>query len=333
MRLSRLLWLALSVLLLVSCQKPAPVKAEAPPHLTLLLNYYPQADFGGYYAALIHGYWKELGLDVSIVSGGPNAMMEKRLSVEPDTVGLCTADNIILARDRGLPLIAVQTMLQHIPMAFMVHEKSPVQSLADLEGKTISVDPNAPFMLYLMHKYGLKKVHTFGETGGIAVFLHNKDLVQQVHLINEPYYVQKEGVPFRTFSVAESGWDPSEVIGTHEDYVKQHPDRIRAFAQGALRGWKSYYADPAPVLAYLKTQNPNLKDEGMAFALKEMHRLHCVEGFAEKGERLGLIQDSRWEQMQAAMLDCRMIAQPVDLTKAYTKEFNPEKLGIDPTLP
>ena len=48
--------------------------------LTFINDWYPEAEHGGYYAAKLKGYWLELGLDVTMVAGGPNSEIEKKVA-------------------------------------------------------------------------------------------------------------------------------------------------------------------------------------------------------------------------------------------------------------
>ena len=40
--------------------------------VVLMLNWYPEAEHGGFYAAKVHGIYDRYGLDVEIRPGGPN---------------------------------------------------------------------------------------------------------------------------------------------------------------------------------------------------------------------------------------------------------------------
>ena len=49
----------------------AASKLTAPVKVQLRLNWFPEAEHGGYYAALVHGFFEQQGLDVEILKGGP----------------------------------------------------------------------------------------------------------------------------------------------------------------------------------------------------------------------------------------------------------------------
>ena len=78
-------WLAIVSFVAVGCQpdNPAPRVAgstadgtsssAAPVPISLALNWFPEAEHGGFYAALVHGYFADEGLHVTIRPGGPKA--------------------------------------------------------------------------------------------------------------------------------------------------------------------------------------------------------------------------------------------------------------------
>ena len=47
----------------------------------LQADWYPQPEHGGFYTALVKGYYKDEGLDVTIVPGGPYVSVEQQVSV------------------------------------------------------------------------------------------------------------------------------------------------------------------------------------------------------------------------------------------------------------
>ncbi len=69
----------------------------------LLLNWYPEAEHGGYYAALVRGYYREAGLDVEILAGVPNTPVIQEVAREQVTFGVDNADKVLLARAQQRP--------------------------------------------------------------------------------------------------------------------------------------------------------------------------------------------------------------------------------------
>ncbi len=100
-------WLALSIA--VGCSPAA--KSDAAGHglvpVTLQLNWYPEAEHGGYYAALVHGFYRDAGLDVTILSGGPETPVIQQVARGKAMFGVVNADNILFARAQQAPVVAL----------------------------------------------------------------------------------------------------------------------------------------------------------------------------------------------------------------------------------
>src|SRR3954467_14176987 len=81
----------------------------------LLLNWFPEAEHGGFYAALVNGYYREAGLDVDIVPGGPTVPVVQQVAGRQVEFGIANADPILFGRAEGAPVIAVMAPLQISP--------------------------------------------------------------------------------------------------------------------------------------------------------------------------------------------------------------------------
>jgi ABC-type nitrate/sulfonate/bicarbonate transport system substrate-binding protein len=99
------------------------VATAAPiPKLTLYTHWFAQPEDGGFYTALLKGYWREEGIDVEIVQGGANANVEKRVSLDPQSLGITPAEQVVQGVAHELPLVSVVNFFQYDPQCLMVHE-------------------------------------------------------------------------------------------------------------------------------------------------------------------------------------------------------------------
>ncbi len=312
---------------------PGSARAADLPKLTLVLEWYPEPEHGGYFCAAAKGFWKAEGVDVEIVGGGPNAFCEKRVSIDENTLGICRGDAVLLAQERGLPVVAVNSYFQHDPQGIMVHENSPVKTLSDLNGQTVAMVIGSTYTSYLVKKLHLDNMKIVPATGSVAQFVRDPNYIQQAYPTAEPYYALKAGVKTRVLPINGSGFDPYRVIGANRKLLEKHPELIAAFSRGAYKGWMEYYRDPEAIHAVIKKANPNMEDEGMRFSYREMRKLHFIEGEADKGDAFGKIDLARWDTLQKQMLEYGIMQQPVDLKAAVSEAFTPEKLGLKLELP
>src|SRR5260370_11287657 len=110
-----------------------------PMPITLQTDWYPQPEHGGFYHALLKGYYKDEGLDIQIVPGGPYISGEQQVSSGAAQFSMGSSDQVLVAVSRGLPFIALEATMQQDPQAIMLHKDSPVQTFSHLNGPAIPV--------------------------------------------------------------------------------------------------------------------------------------------------------------------------------------------------
>ncbi len=71
---------------------------KSPVHVELALNWFPEAEHGGYFAALVKGYYRDAGLDVKILPGAASSAVLQRVARNQVAFGVENADRILLGR-------------------------------------------------------------------------------------------------------------------------------------------------------------------------------------------------------------------------------------------
>ncbi len=301
--------------------------------VTFIHDWYPEAEHGGYFAAKVKGIWRELGLDVKVVAGGPNSEIEKMVALDENTLGIVRGDAVFIAVERGLPVIAVNSYFQHDPQGIMVREDSPVRTFTDLEDRDLAMQIGNTWFAYLQKKYGLKKTRTRSVTGSVANFVADPNWITQAYPTCEPYYAAKAGVKARMIQISDSGFDPYRVIIANKKLVEKNPEIVKAFSIGAYKGWIEYCREPLPVHDHILSISPTMESEGLKFSYRKMRELRLIEGDPAKGETLGDVKPQRWEELHQLLLENKLIKAPIDRALVYTGAFAPSKVGVDPKLP
>ncbi|MDE3104935.1 MAG: ABC transporter substrate-binding protein [Acidobacteriota bacterium] len=287
----------------------------------LQTDWYPQPEHGGFYTALTRGYYRQAGLDVQILPGGPYVTPEKQVSVGAAEFGMSSSDRIVQAVDNGQPLLAVGATMQHDPQAVMVHAASDVHSFPDLAGHSVAIMPGATWFQYIVGRYGLTTVKEKPATLSVANFLADPDYIQQIFITSEPFYVQKAGVPFRTLLISDTGYDPYRVFFTSTTYAQQHPEVVRKFVQASLRGWQDYLQDSGPAHAMIQKLNPALDPALMQYSYQALRDGHFVDGATAGTSHLGQLQADRWQAMVKQLSDLKVTHTQIDPASLYTTQF------------
>ena len=175
-----------------------PTSTNGLTSLRLQLDWYPQPEHGGFYTALLKGYYKQEGLDVSIAPLTQYGSAAQIIASGKMDIGLGSSDQVLEWNSNGLPLVAIAATMQHDPQAIMVHAASPVRDFKDLEGRTIAAQTGATWLKFVTLKYGLHNIRQIPSTLSIANFLADPNYVQQIFITSEPYFAKQAGADVRT---------------------------------------------------------------------------------------------------------------------------------------
>lgn len=326
----RLAWLPAALLLaaFAGCSRPeAPAGgAAAATKIRFKTDWYPQGEHGGFYQALEKGFYRQAGLDVEIVPGGPGVLVPQLVLSGQADIAMARSDDLIVYADQGLPFVIVGAYMEHDPQALLVHEEDTVRTFADLNHRTIMAIPGVYWMEYLKLKYHLD-LREIPLNYGLAQFMSDKTFIQQCFLTNEPYYVRKNGGHPRTIRLSDSGYDPYRVIFTTQAYLAAHPKEVMAFVAASLRGWDDFMnGDPAPAKAAILKLNPNMSDDFINFSMKAMRDEKIVFGVPGNGERLGKITRGRIQEQIDALYQLKIIPQLIPVEKFVRFDLIPPDL-------
>jgi len=285
------------------------------------VDWYPQPEQGGFYDALVKGYYKDEGLDVTIIPGGPYLNGLQLIASEADQFGMGTSDQMLEAVGNEEPVIAIGATMQHDPQGIMVHAQSPIQSFADLEGHTVAVKPGSTWFEYLEKHFHFKNVRSVPATYSVSNFMQDPDYIQQIFVTSEPFFARNAGAQVRTFLISDTGYDPYRVFFTSTTFLKQHPDIVAKFVRASLRGWRDYLDDPTVANATISQLNPAMSREQMAFTYQALKAGKFVTGSDPSGSQLGQFDPARWQTLYQQLLDLSIIKKPFDPKTAYTMQF------------
>ena len=289
--------------------------------IVLQADWYPQPEHGGFYTALVKGYYKDAGLDVSIVPGGPYVTMEQQVSAGAAQMGMSSSDKILESIADGLPLVAVAATMQRDPQGVMVRKDSPIHTFADLNGHTVAIKTGSTWWQFIEKKYQLTNVHEIPAMMNVANFIADPNYVQQAFATSEPFFAKQAGIETRVLLTSDAGYNPYRVMFTRQDFLQQHPDAVGKFVEASVRGWRDYLSDPTAAHAAIVKLNPALNPEWMDFTWKALRDGHFVDGDEPNGALLGKMNAQRWQTMYEQLLDLKVIEKQLDPATAYTLQF------------
>ena len=308
-------------LTLAGCHNSQPATANGLTPVTLQLDWYPQPEHGGFFAAQMLGYYKAEGLDVTILPLPQYGSVAQIVAAGKADFGLGASDQILEWNSNGLPLVAVSATMQHDPQAIMVHANSPIHDFKDLEGHTIAAQTGATWLKYVSLRYNLHNIRQIPATLSIANFLADPNYVQQIFITSEPFFAKQAGADVRTFLISSSGYDPYRVQFTSRDFVAQHPDVVAKFVRASIRGWQAYIRDPAATNALLLKLNPALNPAQEAYTAQALRDGGFITGGDPTGAQTGHMTAARWQANDAQLKSLGIVQSILDPATAYSLNF------------
>lgn len=309
---------AFTLVWLTACHhQPAPSSNGLTP-VRLQLDWYPQPEHGGFFAAQESGFYRAEGLDVTIVPIPQYGSVAQQVAEGKADLGLSSSDQILEWDSNGLPMVAVSATMQHDPQAVMVHGQSPIRSLKDLEGHTVAAQTGATWLKYVISRFNLRQIEQIPSTLSVANFLADPDYVQQVFVTSEPFFAKQAGADVRTILISDSGYDPYRVQFATRDFVAKHPEIVAKFVRASIRGWQQYLKNPGPTNAHLLTLNPALNPAQEAYTAQALNEGAFVAG---KDGDIGRMSADRWQAGYTQLKALGILRSDFDPTAAYSLRF------------
>lgn len=277
-----------------------PQPATGRTSVRLALNWFPEAEHGGFYAALVHGLYERAGLEVEILGGGPDAPVIQRVATGAVEFGISNADGVLNGRAAAADVIAIMAPYQINPRCIMVHAATGIERIADLADLTLSLSQRPAFSQFLRWRYDLKTVTLVPYHGGITAFLLDQRHAQQAYLFSEPVLARRQGAQPRALLVADTGFNPyaSALIATGTT-IATRPEVVRAMVQASVDGWHRYLEDPGPTNRHINALNPEMDLEILAEGARQSRAL--VLDDVSKGLGLGVMSLERWDVLRVQM--------------------------------
>lgn len=304
-----------------TAERPEPA-ADQLRRIRLRLNWFPEAEHGGYYAALVHGYFRDAGLDVTILAGGPGVPVREEVATGRVEFGISNADQILVARAQEADVVGVFAALQTSPRCIMVHRKSGIRRFDQLRNLTLAINQNSSFGAFLKHRVSLEGCQFEPYPGNVARFLLNEDFAQQAYVFSEPYLARKKGGDPVVLPAADIGFNPyTSVLITHGDLIRNDAPLVRSVVAAVQRGWQHYLRDPSATNARIQSENPEIDTDILAHGAEDLVSL-CA---TSDDQPLGHMTLERWSSMAEQLEDCGF-SDPGTLSPgdAFTVRFIPD---------
>jgi NitT/TauT family transport system substrate-binding protein len=326
--------LTISLAAMVTAVSPAGAQT-ALDKVSFGTNWVAEAEHGGFFQALADGTYRNYGLDVTIVPGGPND--NNRMLLVAGKLDFFMAANTLMSFDavaNNVPVVTIAAIFQKDPQVFLTHPESKVTKLEDLKPLTLFVSKEgiSSYFQWLKSEYGFSEEKVRPYTFNPQPFLANRQSAMQGYVTSEPFAVEKAaGFKPDIILLADYGFNTySTLIETRRDLIDKKPDLVQRFVDASVIGWYNYlYGDNTLANAMIKKLNPEMTDELVAYSLARMKEYGIVDSGDTLRDGIGAMTDARVASFFDKMVRAGVVRPDIDFRKAYTLRFINKGVGLD----
>lgn len=301
--------------------------ASAAEKVSLRLKWLAQAQFAGFYVAKAKGFYDQAGLDLTINPGGPNLNVETLVASGNDTFGLAGGtETVLLAREKGLPLVCIGVTVQKTPFTYVTYKDSGITKVQDFAGKKVATwFTGTQYTLYSMLASGGVKqsdLTIVPQSGSMAPFVEKQFDVAAATYYNELNTLKEQGLGDKLTLIKPDDYGvvvQQDTVLVSEKYRNEKPQQVQAFMNATIKGWKYALQNKKEAIDIVMAASPSLNRPHQEAMLEEFEKL--VK--AGKGGTDGIlaIDLPTVEKMQTQLVGYKALKAPADLSKAYDASF------------
>ena len=297
-------------------------------HMRLLLDYFPNADHAGIYAAQAAGEFADAGLEVEIRQPADPAAPIKQVAAGRVDLAVSYEPEVLRARDKGLRVVAVAALV-HAPLTSIVSlPAAGIRSPKDLRGKrvgTAGIDYQSAYLRTILRRAGVDpdtvKERNVGFSLTPALLTKKVDAVLGAFWNYEGTELRLKRRRPRIIRMEQAGVPDYDelVLVANEDALERDGDRIRAFIGALARGTETLRRRPDEGLRGLLEANRDLDPR----LQREVVKVTLPLFLPERGRPFGYQNPREWRRFAAWMHQNGILRDTRPATGAFTNEFLP----------
>jgi putative hydroxymethylpyrimidine transport system substrate-binding protein len=318
-----------AALVLAGCgEKEDVLEPTGSKRVELMLDFFPNADHAGIYAAQAGGHFEQAGLDVEIRTPSDPSAPIKQVAAGRVDLAISYEPELLRARDQGLSVISVAALVQKPLTSIISLPKARISEPADLRGKTVGtagIDYQDAYLRAILSEAGVNpssaKVRNIGFGFSAALIAGKVDATLGAFWNYEGTELRLRGRRPRIIRIEDAGVPTYNelVLVANEDALERDADKIRAFIGAVFRGTRDLRSDPDTAIDGLLEANPDLDPQLQRAALRETLPLF----FPPEDQPFGWHEPTEWDEFSAWMRENRLLENPPDPEASYDNELLP----------
>jgi len=294
--------------------------------ITVVLDWVPNTNHTGLYAAKDLGYFKDEGLDVEIVSP-PEDGAEVLVAANRAQFGISVQENVInaMTSDESLPIKGVATLVNHNTSGIISLKSKGIETPKDLEGKKYATW-DAPIEKAMIKDIVTKDGGDFSKvemipstvTDEVSALQTNVDAIWVFYgwggIATEVAGLETNYLSFKDINPIFDYYTP--IIISNDEFLKNNPETVRKFLAAAAKGYEYSINNPEAAAEILLKSAPEI-DREMAMKSQEY-----LKGQYKAEEAVwGKFDEKRWSDFADWLYSEGIISRKLDAGEGFTNEF------------
>ena len=301
--------------------------------VTFVLDWTPNTNHTGLYAALEKGWFEEAGLDVEIVQP-PEGGAEMLVGSGKAQFGVSFQDSMApaLIGDNALPITAVAAVIQHNTSGIVSRKGEGMDVPKGLEGKQYATW-DSPVELAMMESVveadggSFDKVTLIPSTVTDEVSALQSKSVDAIWIFYAWAGIACETAGLETDYFAFADIDPvfdyyTPVIVANDEFLKNEPETAKAFLAALAKGYEFAIQNPKEAADILMKAAPELEsNKELVYASQE----YLAEQYTADADQWGVFDADRWNAFFNWLNDNDLVESDIPENTGFTNDYLPKK--------
>jgi PAS domain S-box-containing protein len=278
--------------------------AAAAEKVSIQLKWRHQFQFAGYYAAQDQGYYRDAGLDVTLLEARPSQDPLQNVVDGRAQYGVGNS-TLLLARGMGQPVVVLASVFQH-SAAVLLRRLGADDKPVPWPGSRVMLAPNDTELTVMLKQQGVRldTLHQIAHSSSFDDLAEGRVEAMSAYVTEAPYVLDRLNLSYELQSPRSQGLDfYGDVLYTTESELREHPARAQALREATLRGWRYAMAHPGEIADLIRARYPERHSrEHLMFEAQRTAPL-LEQGLIE----LGYSNPERWRALALAYSEQGML--------------------------
>lgn len=305
------------ILYIAGRNKP-PIEPGGNAQVSVRMKWFFAGTMTGWFAGVEQGIFEKHGIDLTITPGGPDNSSVKLVAAGSDMFGVAGADEVLLARAKGVPIVAIGVLFKESPLCFIAKKERGITKPSDWAGKTVEVSfgSNAEVQFRaLVAKYGVRNIREVPYTFNLVPFIEGKVDASVAYVMDQVVTLERQGIELDIITAKEHGINPyGDVIITTETMLHEKPELVMSFMAAVVEAQQWAIANPDEAVHALVSAAGNLQPANEQAVWAATIPFLTVDGGVDA---VGVMADQRWQETFDVMVKYGGLTPDLNLTAAY----------------